>query len=143
MQNLLFGVVVVAIVIVILASIYFFKGKDIFLNVLKLCFKYFIYVLCVLAQQVYGANGQQKKQFVVNTIKKIIIRVFTKLHIPVRKVDDFLNKYFENGLIENIVQKVYDDHLNKIAVIEQSLKCEIKNDELYKNILAEIGDFND
>lgn len=141
--TIVLAMVLAIVIILFFILIYFVKGKDIFAKVIKMSFRYFIYILCVLAQQVQFLDGEQKKRFVVTTIKTIITKLFYRLHIPVRKVDDFIHKYFCNEFIENIVQNVYDEYLAKIKSINQSIVSQIKEDELYKKALEYISEFNE
>lgn len=137
--------VVLAIVIILfIILIYFIKRSETFPKVLQISFRYFIYILCILAQQVELTDGKTKKQFVVNTIKTIITKIFYSLHLPVRSIDDFIEIYFENGLIENIVQKVYDDNKENINNVEQMLRREIMRgqEDLYKSIIHSISKYD-
>ena len=145
MQTLNLIIVLAIVIIIFLVLIYQFKGKDIFAKIIKLSFRYFIYILCILAQQVELTDGTTKKQFVVNTIKTIITKIFIKFHLPARRIDDFVHKYFGDDFIENIVQKVYDEYVANITTIHQSLKREIMQgqEDLYKNVIKSISDFNE
>lgn len=145
MQTLKVIVVLAIVMIVFLILIYQFKGKDIFAKIIKISFRYFIYILCILAQQVDLTDGKTKKQFVVNTIKTIITKIFIKFHLPAKRIDNYIHKYFGDDFIENIVQKVYDEYVANITTIEQSLRREIMlgQEDLYKNVIKSISDFNE
>lgn len=136
-------IITIIATILVLIAIYFTKGNKIFTKIIKLSLKYLIYILCVLAQQIYLSEGEAKKKFVVNTIKALITKIFIKLKIPVKKIDDFLILNFGTTYIENIVQEIYDDNLSKITKVKQDLVAQIKEDELYQNVKKSIEEFNE